>query len=326
MNFRNRNVVVTGGAGLIGSFLTERLVSAGGKVVVADDFSKGRRQYIAGVMDKVEIREGDLEQADAMARALAGADIVFHLASRAYGIGHSSGNHIAILEHNERITNNLVHELARRPVARLVVASSSCVYPDDGPGTLPELPLWTGEPEAANWGYGWAKRFLEQKVYLLARETGMPLTIVRPFNIYGERYTWVGNASQAIPMQVKKIMDGDDPVLIWGSGTQRRNYLHAFDCADAIAGLAEYDFDGVVNIGTEDTVTLRELVETICEVAGRNPRLVTDTSKPEGRRVKSSSSVRLRQAYPGFRQTIDLKSGLARMIDWYRAEFGEKVA
>ena len=326
MNLNNRHVVVTGGAGLIGSFLTERLVAAGARVVVADDFSKGRREHLAAVIDRIEIREGDLEQAPVMERALAGAEIVFHLASRAYGIGYSSGNHIAILEHNERITNNLVDVLSRRPAARLVAVSSSCVYPDDGPDTLGELPLWTGEPEHANRGYGWAKRFLEQKVDILARETGMPFTIVRPFNIYGERYTWVGEASQAIPMQVKKIMDGNDPVVIWGSGTQRRNYLHAFDCADVIAGLAEHDFDDVVNIGTEDTVTLRELVETICELAGRRPKLVTDESKPEGRRIKSSSSVRLRQAYPGFRQSVDLKSGLARMIGWYRREFGEKVA
>ena len=326
MNLRNCNVVVTGGAGLIGSFLTERLVSVGAKVVVADDFSKGKRQYIAAVIDKVEIREGDLEQSDAMARALTGADIVFHLASRAYGIGHSSGNHIAILEHNERITNNLVHELARRPVARLVVASSSCVYPDDGPDTLPELPLWTGEPEAANWGYGWAKRILEQKVDLLARETGMPLTIVRPFNIYGERYTWVGNASQAIPMQVKKIMDGDDPVLIWGSGTQRRNYLACLRLCrrDRRAGGTRFQwrreyryrrYGDLARTGGDDLRGCRTQ-------AASGDRHEQARGAPRQEFVLGSAEAGL----SGFRQTIDLKSGLARMIDWYRAEFGEKVA
>jgi nucleoside-diphosphate-sugar epimerase len=127
-------------------------------------------------------------------------------------------------------------------------------------------------------------------------------------------------------MLVKKIMDGDDPVVIWGSGTQRRNYLHAVDCADAMAGLVEAGFTGVVNIGTEDTVTLQELVVTICRVAGRAPRLVCDASKPEGRRVKSSDADRLRHAYPGFRRTIGLDEGLSRMIGWYRANFGDKAA
>lgn len=324
MRLEGKRVVVTGGAGLIGSFLTERLVKAGASVIVADDFSKGRRDYLASVIDRVEIREGDLEQPEAMAAALEGAEVVFHLASRAYGVGYSAGNHVTILEHNERITNNLIHVLAKQRVEHLLVTSSSCVYPDDGPDTVPELPLYTGEPEMANWGYGWAKRMLEQKALVLARETGVPLTIVRPFNIYGERYTWVGNASQAIPMQMKKVMDGDDPVVIWGSGTQRRNYLHAIDCAEVMAALVENGFTGAVNIGTEETVTLRELVETICRVAGRSPQLVTDTSKPEGRRVKSSDSTLLRQAVPGFAPTVTLEQGLGRMIGWYAASFGAK--
>ena len=326
MNLANRAVVVTGGAGLIGSFLVERLVAAGARVTVADDFSKGQRSYLASVADKIVIREGDLEQRDAMEAALAGAEIVFHLASRAYGVGYSSSNHLTMLEHNERITNNLIDVLARQPVEGLVVTSSSCVYPDDGPDTVGELPLFAGEPEMANWGYGWAKRFLEQKAAILSRTRGIPLTIVRPFNIYGERYTWVGQASQAIPMQVKKVMDGDDPVVIWGSSTQRRNYLHAIDCADAIAGLVENDFVGAVNIGTEETVTLRELVETICRLAGRRPNLVNDATKPEGRRVKSSDSTLLRRAYPAFRPRIGLEEGLGRMIRWHRDTFGDKAA
>lgn len=323
MNLAGKNVVVTGGAGLIGSFLVERLLKAGAHVVVADDFSKGRRENLADVLDLIEIREGDLEHLTAMQRALAGADVVFHLASRAFGIGYSSRNHLQILEHNERITNNLIRVLAERPPEWALITSSSCVYPDDGPDTVPELPLFTGEPEMANWGYGWAKRFLEQKALILARETGLPLTIVRPFNIYGERYTWVGDASQAIPMQVKKVMDGDDPVVIWGSGTQRRNYLHAVDCADAMAGLVEAGYTGAVNIGTEDTVSLRELVETIAAVGQRTPRFATDASRPEGRRIKSADSTLLRRVYPGFRRTVVLEEGLSRMVGWYARTFQE---
>jgi nucleoside-diphosphate-sugar epimerase len=131
---------------------------------------------------------------------------------------------------------------------------------------------------------------------------------VNPINIHGERYTWVFDASQAIPMLVKKIMSGDDPVVICGSGEQRRNYLHAKDCADAMVGLLESDFSGVVNIGTEETVTLRERAEAICQVAGRAPRLVMDTSRP---------------AYPRFAPKIDLIDGLQRMATWYRSTFAD---
>lgn len=321
MHLADNSVLVTGGAGLIGSFLVERLVAAGARVTVADDFSKGRRDYLAAVNGHIEIREGDLERAETMERALAGANIVFHLASRAFGIGYSAGNHLAILEHNEKITNNLMRGLVKRPVSHLLVASSSCVYPDDAPTPLPELSVFAGEPEVANAGYGWAKRFLEQKMTLLAQFAGIPLTIVRPFNIYGERYTWVGSASQAIPMLVKKVMDGDNPVVIWGSGTQRRNYLHAFDCADAMAGLVESGFIGTVNIGTEETVTLRELTESICRISGKKPRIVTEIAKPEGRGIKAADSTKLRTVYPGFCTSVGLDDGLRRMLGWYCATF-----
>lgn len=321
MRLMGKNVVVTGGAGLIGSYLVDCLVACGACVVVADDFSKGRRSHLAGVIDRVTIREGDLEQAGVMTRALDGADAVFHLASRAYGIGYSSQNHLALLTHNERITNNLLDDLVRRPVEHLLVCSSSCVYPDDGPDTVAELPVLCGEPEQANWGYGWAKRLLEQKAALVAQATAMPLTIVRPFNIYGERYCWVDAASQAIPMLVKKVMDGDDPVVVWGSGTQRRNYMHAADCAAAIAVAVEAGFVGTVNIGTEDTVSMLDLVELICRLAGRRPRIVTDPSRPEGRRIKSCDATLLRKVHPGLEGRIALDQGLLRMIDWYAAEF-----
>jgi NAD(P)-dependent dehydrogenase (short-subunit alcohol dehydrogenase family) len=98
MILHGRRVAVTGGAGLIGSFLVDRLLAAGALVTVADDFSKGRRAHLAHCVDRIEIREGNLEERDAMDAALDGAEIVFHLASRAYGVGFSAGNHLAILE------------------------------------------------------------------------------------------------------------------------------------------------------------------------------------------------------------------------------------
>src|SRR4051812_1823881 len=113
MNLVNRRVVVTGGAGLIGSFLAERLAAAGARVIVADDFSKGRHEYLSSIADRIEVREGDLEQQTAMERALADAEVVFPLASRAFGVGYSAGNHLSILDHNERITGNLMRVLAR---------------------------------------------------------------------------------------------------------------------------------------------------------------------------------------------------------------------
>ena len=115
------------------------------------------------------------------------------------------------------------------------------------------------------------KRFLEQKFILLSEISNINLKIVRPFNIYGERYKWVGEYSSAIPMLVKKIMDKDDPIYAWGSGNQRRSYMHAFDCARLMKEIMDNTVENiVVNIGTKETISISELINKICVISGKN--------------------------------------------------------
>ena len=324
-SFSDVGVVVTGGAGLIGSFLVDELVQCGARVRVVDDFSKGRESHIAHHDGRVEVIRGDLENADFACNALAKADIVFHLASRAFGVGYSSTHHFNMLEHNERITNNVLGALYRSRPKHLLVVSSSCVYRDDGPSTIAEVPVFDGEPEDVNRGYGWAKRFLEQKAEIFSSETGVPISIVRPFNIYGERYQWLGDKSQAIPMLVKKVMDGSDPVFVWGSGTQRRSYIHAVDCARMMLAVVRAQHRGPVNLGTPQTITMLGLVGLICQLAGLRPQVEIDMTKPEGRFVKSADMSRFYQIAPAFALKVPLKCGLQRMLSWYKSTFGAPV-
>ena len=319
---RGKTAVITGGAGLIGSFLADQLVAAGTGVIVVDDFSKGTRDNLKNSLDRIEIREGDLEDASFAMDALEGGDVVFHLASRAYGVGYGQEHHLELLRHNELVTNNVLEALARHKPEHALITSSSCVYDDGGPDTIPELPLFDGNPENVNRGYGWAKRFLEQKALLYSQECRIPMTIARPFNIYGERYRWVGEYSQAIPMLTKRVLDGDDPIVIWGSGNQRRSYVHAVDCARMMTALvAARHTDGPVNIGTEETVSIAELVRHLCALAGVAPAFVFDRNKPEGRFVKSADMTRFQGIVPGFSFSIDLDEGLRRMVGWYRRTF-----
>ena len=314
-------ILVTGGAGLIGSSLVEHLLDQGADVVVVDDFSRGRAENLAAVAGRIEVREGNLEDPVFAARALGDEmQAVYHLASRAFGVAYSQGRHIAILQHNEAITHNLLNTLSRTPPGRLLVTSSSCVYPDDGPDTIPELPVFSGEPEVVNRGYGWAKRFLEQKSVLFGAETDTPITIVRPFNIYGERYNWAGQFSQAIPMLTKRVMDGENPVLVWGSGQQRRSYIHAQDCARMMYALVEAGQNGApVNLGTRETVSINDLVAGIAAAAGLTPEILNDTTKPEGRFTKSADMCRFESVVPDFAFGVGFEDGLRRMVDWYHA-------
>ena len=174
-----------------------------------------------------------------------------------------------------------------------------------------------------NWGYGWAKRVLEQKAVIYQKETGVPITVVRPFNIYGERYNWVGESSQAIPMLVKRVMDGENPIVIWGTGNQRRNYIHARDCARAMMRFVENGYvERPVNIGREETVSVRDLVSRIAEAAGLEVDVVCDRTKPEGRFIKSGdSSLMMAALGDDFTLAIPLAEGLRRMIGWHHATF-----
>lgn len=320
LNLAGKTVAVTGGAGLIGSFLVEDLLSLGAKVIVVDDFSTGSQAHLAAVRGQFELREGDLEKPGVAARCLDGARIVFHLASRAFGVGYGAKRHLEICLHNERVTNNVVEALAAQPPEFVLTVSSSCVHRDDGPDTFPELPIYDGEPERVNSGYGWAKRFMETKFAMLSQIADVPVVIARPVNIYGERYRWRGANSQAIPMLVHKVMSGMDPVVIWGSGRQRRNYMHARDCATILRRLVEANAAGqTVNVGFEDTVSMADLAAAIIEVTGTKVRTVFDTTKPEGRFVKSADSTRLRSIVGDAPPAINLREGLARMADWFKS-------
>jgi len=323
----NLCVAVTGGAGLIGSYLVEILLQAGNRVIVIDDFSKGSKENIRAVESFIEVREGDLEGRIFAQEALRGCDIVYHLASRAYGVGHSQNRHLEMLSHNERVTTNVIDALEKGRPKHVLMTSSSCIYDDLGPDLLPELPLFEGNPEKVNRGYGWAKRFLEQKSNLFSQETKIPVTIVRPFNIYGERYQWVGESSQAIPMLVKRVLDGEMPITVWGSGEQRRSYIHALDCSRMMKELVDIRYTtSAVNLGTQETISIKGLVELICRLANIDPSFYFDLSKPEGRKVKSSDTSLFTSLIEDFKFSVSLEQGIKLMLDWHKKTFHESKA
>jgi nucleoside-diphosphate-sugar epimerase len=210
----------------------------------------------------------------------------------------------------------------RHGVSRIVLTSTSCVYPDDAPVPTPELDAFIGEPERVNAGYGWGKRIQELAAGYVAREAGMPLTILRPFNLYGGNYPWRSTEkAHVVPALVKRILDGEDPLVVWGSGEQRRNLLHGRDAAEVIRRVIEAGAEGPVNIGYEDDIRIADLVALICDVTGRRPRVEFDRSRPDGAPRKSADATRLRALTRNYEPRVTLREGIEEMVSWYERTF-----
>jgi nucleoside-diphosphate-sugar epimerase len=314
--WNGRRVLVTGGAGFVGSYLVEDLLAHGAEVRVVDDLSSGSEEHLPH--SDVEFIAGDLTDPAFARRAVAGMDVVLHLAARAYGMLRSMENNPEVLRDNTLMSLHVLDACVAEGVERALMVSSSCVYPDDAPIPTPELPVNTGLPESVNEGYGWGKRLLEIQSQYMLEKHGLPVAIVRPFNAYGGRYRWVGDASHVVPSLVKKVLDRNGPVVVWGSGRQVRDLLHARDFALGFRLAAECAVDGdPVNLAGGTPIQLVDLVHRIAELAGIEVEITFDLSKAEGRARKQADLTKLRQKIPAFRQTVDLDDGLADMIDWY---------
>lgn len=312
-----RRVLVTGGAGFVGSYLVEDLLAQGATVRVVDDFSTGCRESFEHAAD-TELIDGDLRIPEVARTAVAGMEVVLHLAARAYGMLRSMENNPEILRDNSLMSLHVLDACVRAGVERVLMVSSSCVYPDNAPIPTPELPVSQGLPESVNEGYGWGKRLLEIQSGYIHEKYGLPIAILRPFNAYGGRYRWQGTSSHVVPSLVKKALDRNGPVVLWGSGRQARDLLHARDFALGFRLATECAVDcDAINLAAGKSITLVDLVRKIADLVGIEVELEFDRSKPDGRPCKQADLTKLRQKVPAFRQTVSLEDGLIEMIEWY---------
>ena len=321
--WQDKRVLVGGGCGFLGSYLVPQLAGARARVTVVDDLSNGYVDNLDPVASQVEFIEADLRDPAVCDHVTRNQNVVINLAAKAFGMEYSRSHNGEMLVHNLLCTLALLEAARQNGVKRYMVASSSCVYPDDAPIPTPELDVFAGMPESVNEGYGWAKRIQELAGTCYAHDYGMKVTIVRPFNPYGGNYRW-GSEEKAhvIPALVKRIMDGEDPVAVWGSGKQRRDFLHASDATRLMMLIIEKDIGPApVNIGYDNDVTIADLVHLICEVAGVSPNIVFDTGKPEGRFRKAADATRLREVTDGYVPQVSLREGIAEMIEWYWRSF-----
>ena len=305
----DKHILVTGGAGFLGSHLVPLLEAAGAQVFVPRSVEYDLRNQA----DVVRM----YEEAGRI-------DILFHLAARVGGIG-ANQRYPADFYYDNTLMNTLICEYARRfEVGKLVAVGSVCAYPKICPYPFQEHHLFEGFPEETNAAYGISKRALLVHLQALRRQYDFNGIYLIPTNLYGPGDSFDPDTSHVIPALIRKIVKaaefGLDEVEVWGTGRASRDFLYVEDCARALMLAAEhYDSppSGPVNLGSGQEIYIAGLVKMLCDIAGYRGRIIYNTSKPDGQPRRVLNSERARHAF-GWKATTRLEDGLRRTVEWWR--------
>jgi GDP-L-fucose synthase len=296
-------VLVTGGAGFVGSHLVERLQERGEEPFVARS------------------RDYDLTTWDGAERLFADAqpELVFHLAAEVGGIGANRANPGRYWYANLMMGAHVLELSRRTGVDKVVVTGTVCSYPKFAPVPFSEDDLWDGYPEETNAPYGVAKKTVLVGARAYREQYGLRTAFLLPANLYGPRDNFDLETSHVIPALIRKMLAGDEEVVLWGDGSPSREFLYVDDLVEGLL-LASDRYDGVdpVNLGTGVETTIRELAETVADVTGFEGRIVWDSSMPNGQPRRQLDASRARELF-AFEARTSLRDGLARTVDWYRS-------
>jgi UDP-glucose 4-epimerase len=318
MSFVGDEVLVTGGASFIGSYLVEDLVAAGADVRVADDFSSGRNENLAAVEDDVEVLHGDLRDPFFARKATEGMDRVFHLAADHGGRGYIS-KYPANCATNMALDNTVFEAAAKNGVSKVTFASSACAYPTDiqqerVPLREDMISFDERGGAFADETYGWAKLMGELSLGAFHEQYGLDAASVRIFTAYGPRE----NESHAVIALMAKAYAEQEPFQIWGDGEQTRNFTYVNDITRALMLASEHITDGsAVNAGVPDYISINEVTEVIFETLGWRPEEIDYmTDKPVGVKHRAADTTRAEELL-GWSPEYSLEAGIERTLDWY---------
>jgi len=317
--WRKKRVLVTGGTGFVGSHLTELLIKKGARVSIIGMEAPNRVRNLNLTVSDVNYHRIDASKLSGrLVRFFQGHDIIFHLAARVAGIGYNSTHPATMLHDNLALTLTALEAARIGGVKRFQYVSSACVYPRHCTIPTPETEGFSGDPEPTNFGYGWAKRMGEVLARTYGDEHGLEVSIVRPYNGYGPRDNFDPETSHVIPALIKRVVGGEDPVVVWGDGSSTRSFLYVEDFARGLLEACEkYPVADPVNIGSDEEISIKDLVKLIIEISGSQANVTFDSSKPNGQPRRNCDTSKAREKI-GFVAKVSLREGLKKTIEWYK--------
>jgi len=307
--WNNKKILVTGGAGFLGSFLLRELKERG---VNEKDIRIPRS------------RDTDLRQWGNCIEAVKDIDIVIHLAGRVGGIGFNR-KYPGILFYDNAIMGIRLMEAARKEgVEKFVAIGTVCAYPKFTPVPFKEEDLWSGYPEETNAPYGLAKKMLLVQSQAYRQQYGFSSIFLLPVNLYGPGDNFDLESSHVIPALIRKFTDAvknnKKEVEVWGTGKASREFLYVEDAAEGILLATErYNKPEPVNIGAGFEIKIKDLVELIAELTGFDGEIVWDATKPDGQPRRCLDVSRAKKEF-GFEAKVDFRVGLEKMIEWYKTK------
>jgi GDP-L-fucose synthase len=308
--WQDKKVIVTGGAGFLGSYVVEKLKERGCNnifVPLVEDYDLTKEKNVIKLYQDYP------------------ADIVIHLAAVVGGIG-ANREKPGKFFYDNLVMGAMLMEYARQfKVDKFVAIGTICAYPKFTPVPFKEEDLWNGYPEETNAPYGLAKKMMLVQSQAYRAQYGFNSIFLLPLNLYGPRDNFNPKSSHVIPALIRKFIEaiekGEDEVVVWGTGKPTRGFLYVEDAAEGILLAAErYNKSEPINLGTDLEISIKDLAELIGRLTGFKGEIIWDKSKPDGQPRRKLDASRADKKF-GFVARMDFEEGLKRTIEWYKINY-----
>jgi GDP-L-fucose synthase len=331
--WKNKRVIVTGGAGFLGSFLVEKLARRGAAEILIpriENYNLVECEDIHRLLDEallpLEKRPSHLLpegfQSSPLSNFKSSDLMIIHLAARVGGIGVNREYPADFFYDNLMMGVELMHQAWQLGAGKFIALGTVCAYPKFTPVPFHEDDLWNGYPEETNAPYGLAKKMLLVQSQAYRQQYGFNSIFLLPVNLYGPRDNFNPASSHVIPALIRKCLEaqarGEKEIVVWGDGSPTREFLYVEDAAEGILLASEkYNGSDPVNLGSGYEISIKNLVEMVARLTGFKGELIWDTSKPNGQ-PRRGLDVSRAEALFGFRATTPFEEGLRRTIAWYQ--------